>query len=226
MYELLRDLRYSFRMMIKDPGFTLVAVGTIALALGANTVVFSVIDGVLLRPLRYQDPDRLVAVFAAWKGRDEFQNPTSPAGYLDWKEQSQTLERMTAAHPWSATLTGVETPSLVSGLKTTYELFQLLGVSPLLGRTYLDRDESAGLDNVWLILGRGLKLSILGMVAGFGLTLLVSRALASRLYGISATDPPTLAAVAFFLLFVASLASYFPARRAAKLDPMVALRHQ
>jgi putative ABC transport system permease protein len=123
-----RDLRQGFRSLMRTPGFTIAALVALALGVGASTAVFSVVDAVLLRPLGYAEPDRLVVLL------HESAGPVSPANYLDWKEQSASFEAMGAAEYWTADLTGEERPERLRGLRLTPEVLPMLGVKPLLGR--------------------------------------------------------------------------------------------
>ncbi|MFQ5694509.1 MAG: ABC transporter permease, partial [Terriglobia bacterium] len=155
METLWQDVRYGARLLARKPGFTLVAVLTLALGTGANTAIFTVVNSVLLRPLPYQGSERLVAVFLHERLQNERLNPTSPANFLVWKQQSRTLEQMTAAHPWSPALTGRGQPDQLNGLRASASLFDLLGVEPLLGRTFLPEEGEPGGDRV-VVLGHGL----------------------------------------------------------------------
>lgn len=155
MDTLLQDLRYAVRQLLRAPGFAAVAVLTLALGIGANTAIFSVVRGVLLRPLEYRDAGRLVALFSEERDGTERRNPTSPANFLDWSEQSRSFQEMTAAQPWSPTLTGRDAPVQISALKATPSLFALLGVQPLLGRTFPPGEAVGGPEHV-VVLGFGL----------------------------------------------------------------------
>src|SRR6266566_902117 len=118
---LFQDLRYGARMLLKNPGFTAVAALTLALGIGANTAIFSVINGVLLRPLPYKEPHRLVTVLhGGW-------SPVSPADFLDWRQQQTVFERIAAAQYWGATLTRRDTPESIHGISMGDGLFELLG---------------------------------------------------------------------------------------------------
>jgi putative ABC transport system permease protein len=155
MDTLLQDLRQGVRQLLRAPGIFAVAVLTLALGIGASTAIFSVVRGVLLRPLEYRDPGRLVAIFSAERGGAETRNPSSPANFLDWSAQSRTVDQMTAAQPWSPTLTGSDAPVQLSALKATPSLFSLLGVQPMLGRTFPPGEVVGGPDHV-VVLGYSL----------------------------------------------------------------------
>jgi predicted permease len=155
MDTLLQDLRQGARQLLRAPGIFAVAVLTLALGIGASTAIFSVVRGVLLRPLEYNDPSRLVAIFSAERGGAETRNPSSPANFLDWSEESRTMSDMTAAQPWSPTLMGRDAPVQLSALKATPSLFSLLGVRPMLGRTFPPGEVVGGPDRV-VVLGYSL----------------------------------------------------------------------
>ncbi|MFL6254126.1 MAG: ABC transporter permease [Pyrinomonadaceae bacterium] len=143
-----QDLRYGLRMMRRGPGFAAVAVLTLALGIGANTAIFSVVNAVLLRPLPYRDPARLVTVLHdGWK-------PVAPANFLDWREQSSSFESIAAAQLWSLTLTGRERPEQLEVLQTSAEMFRVLGVDAALGRTFVAGEDQPGREHV-VVLSHG-----------------------------------------------------------------------
>ncbi|PYV41584.1 MAG: ABC transporter permease, partial [Acidobacteria bacterium] len=141
---MLNDLHYAVRMFRKNPGFTAVAALTLALGIGANTAIFSVVNAVLLRPLPYQQPDRLVMVWSHnTREKTDHQAPSYP-DYVDFRAQSQAFEELEAfGSSWSLNLTGDGPPERLTGAFATSGLFPLLGVSPALGRTFLPEEENS-----------------------------------------------------------------------------------
>jgi putative ABC transport system permease protein len=135
-----QDVRYAFRNMLRSPGFTLIAVTILALGIGANSAIFSVVNAVLLRPLAYKDSDRLVTVLHRGTG------PVSPANYLDWSQQSRSFEAMGAAQYWTSNLTETDAPEKVWGLRLTQTMLPLLGVEPMLGRMFAPGEDQPGAD--------------------------------------------------------------------------------
>jgi putative ABC transport system permease protein len=137
-----QDLRYGVRMLRKNPGFTAVAVLTLALGIGANTAIFSVVDAVLLRPLPFKDPGRLVMVWATWAKRGEQRVTVSPANFADWKEQSKTLENMTAMWSNGSLITVNGEPTAIPAMRVTSDFFDLLGVRPARGRVFSPEEQA------------------------------------------------------------------------------------
>ena len=155
METLWQDLRYALRMPFKNPGFTAVAVLTLALGIGANTAIFSVINTVLLRPLPYKDPDRLGMVWEDnTKGGYPRDTPAA-ANYVDWRDQNQVFESMAAMADQSFNLTGVGEPERIEGRRVSASLFPLLGVEPYLGRAFSPEEDQPGNNRV-VILSYGL----------------------------------------------------------------------
>jgi putative ABC transport system permease protein len=151
MLNTLSDLRYAFRSLRKAPGFTAVAVLTLALGVGANTAVFSLINAVLLRPLPYPQPERLVLV---WESAPFFgirDSPVAPANYVDWKARGRSFEEMGALEDWSYRLTGEGTPEVLEGSLATASLFRALRVRPMLGRIFRDDEDRPGAPKVAII---------------------------------------------------------------------------
>jgi putative ABC transport system permease protein len=171
MRTLLTDLRFGLRMLVKRPGFTTVAVLALALGIGANTAVFSVIRGVLLRPLPYSDPSRLVAIWESNLKANVQREPSSPPNLKDWSEQCRSFTGMAAyTLGWSPFTDSGEAEMLDVGYVTA-NYFDLLGVEPALGRAILPGDQNASVvllsDEFWdrrfgrdpHIIGRQLRLT-------------------------------------------------------------------
>ena len=151
MNTLLQDVRYGLRVLLKRPGFTAVAVVTLALGIGANTAIFSLVSAVLVRPLKYRDAERLVMVWesapAAGFPRD---NPAT-GNYADWKEQNQVFEDMAAVDQRTYDLTGEGEPEKLFAFGVTANFFPLLGSTPELGRTFLPEEDRPGAARVAVI---------------------------------------------------------------------------
>jgi putative ABC transport system permease protein len=153
MGTLLQDLRYAVRLLVKTPAFTLIAILTLALGIGANTTIFSVVNAVLLRPLAFRDPSRLVLTLE--------KNPAFTAvssisylNYLDWRDQSHSFESLEATRGTTLTLTGAGEPERLNARMATAGLFSLLGTHAMVGRTFLpDEDRPSGAPVVLLSYG-------------------------------------------------------------------------
>lgn len=137
---MLRDLRFAIRSLLKRPGFSLVIVVTLALGIGANTAIFSVVNAVLLSPLPYKQPERLFAVWAKNEKRNLTQQPVSYLNYLDWKEQNQVFEHLAAVRAESLNLTDQAEPERINGVRITVNILSLLGIKPALGRDFLPEE--------------------------------------------------------------------------------------
>ncbi len=136
-----QDLRYGFRMLRKNPGFTLVAVLTLALGIGANITIFSVVNSVLLRPLPYADADRLVFLWSESPKQNIRERTSAYANVSDWRDQNKSFEDLAVFDPTSVTLTGAAEPEQVESVRASANLFSLLGVAPALGRTFTADEE-------------------------------------------------------------------------------------
>ncbi|MGA2419245.1 MAG: ABC transporter permease [Candidatus Acidiferrum sp.] len=152
LHSVLSDCRYGLRQLRKSPGFTAVAISTLALGIGANTAIFSVIDAVILRPLPFRDPSRLVAVLSVdirdATGGGEISYPA----FLDWQSQTHSFEAMSVSNNSSFTYTGGEQPESVRGAIVSSNLFSLLGVPPVLGRAFTANEEHPGTEDFAVIL--------------------------------------------------------------------------
>ncbi|HXJ91923.1 MAG TPA: ABC transporter permease [Terriglobia bacterium] len=149
MSTLLSDLRYGLRMLTKNPGFSAVAILTLALGIGANTAIFSVVDAVLLRPLPYKDPAKLVVMRE--KTHRVGDVSVSYPDFLDWRQQSRTFAAMAAAHNVGFNLGGIAQPENVGGYAVSPNFLSLLGVKPILGRDFLPSEDAPGTAPVALL---------------------------------------------------------------------------
>ena len=152
---LVQDLRYAARMFRKNPGFTAVVVLTLALGIGANSALFSIIENVVLKPLPYADPDRLVQVWEDPSGRGEGRNSVSARMFASWKEQTTMFENISAIRSLALNLTGEGSPERLRGLQVSAGYLDIFRVSPALGRGFLPEEDQAGKDGV-VILTNGL----------------------------------------------------------------------
>ncbi|HEY6944624.1 MAG TPA: ABC transporter permease, partial [Candidatus Acidoferrum sp.] len=149
MRTLARNLRYALRGLKKNPGFTSVAVLTLALGIGANTAMFSIINAVLLRPLPYREPQNLVLLSEHWP-----QFPRLSLSYLnykDWRDQSRSFEAVGAVRNFVVTMTGIEEAERIPAQNITASLFDLVGVRPELGRPFDAVEDKPGAPPVVLI---------------------------------------------------------------------------
>ena len=152
MHTTLQDLRYAVRSLLKTPGFAVVAILTIALGIGANTAIFTVVNSLLLRPLPYANAERLVMVWQDWSARggpaDEW---GTPGNFVDWRAEQSLFQNVTAISGWRPTLTGDAEPESLVGEQVTYEYFSVLGVRPALGRDFRWEDDVPNAPRVAII---------------------------------------------------------------------------
>ncbi|CAN5707474.1 ABC transporter permease [soil metagenome] len=151
MDTLLQDLRYSLRRLAKSPAFTAIVVLTLALGIGANTAIFSAVNAVLLRPLPYHDPHRLVTIEHLYPSLDGMEAPVSVPGFLDYEKKGRSFESMAVQTGWQANLTGVGEPVRMQGQRVTGRFFATLEVPALLGRTLQPGEDAPGRDRVAVI---------------------------------------------------------------------------
>jgi putative ABC transport system permease protein len=151
--DVLRDVRYAVRQLARTPGFTLVAILTVGLGTGASSAIFSVVNGVLLRPLPYQNPDTLVRVHEIVPQYGRFS--VAPASFLDWRQQNTVFERIAAFTSSTATFTDASGPERITGAVVSADLFELLGVTPSLGRSFRADEDAPGKDTV-IVLSHGM----------------------------------------------------------------------
>jgi putative ABC transport system permease protein len=174
MGSLLQDLRYGIRMLAKSPGITFVAVTALALGIGANSVIFSSVNSMLVRPFPFKNLDRIVALWETAPKQEEDRISAAPANFLDWEAESKGFDLLAAGHHWDVNLTGAGVAERVEGYQVTANFFPLLGMAPQLGRSIVAPDFQLGRTSVvvlshgfWerhlgadaAIIGRGLHLN-------------------------------------------------------------------
>jgi putative ABC transport system permease protein len=267
MRTLWQDLRFGARMLLKKPGFTIVAVVTLALGIGANTAIFSLINAVLLKPLPFHEPAALVMADIRQMGVDapvkaEMFLPYQQHGFNPWMAPynlairvsgdpmslvaavSREIHAVDPNQPISviatmAKLLGEETEQRWVGmiLLATFAgvalLLAALGIYGVLAYFVAQRTREIGVrvalgartsDVMIMVMKQGMRLMLFGVGIGLIGGLALARLMKSLLFGVSATDPLTFVVVAALLASVAMAACYIPARRATKVDPVVALR--
>src|SRR5437773_1512867 len=182
MGTLVQDLRYGLRMLTKNPGFTAVAVVTLALGIGANTAVFSVLNAVLLRPLPYSQPDRLVSV-QSLDARTHASDNLSYPDFFDFRSRNHVFEHVVAYRDDQFTLTCFGEPMHLDGETVTWDLLPLLGARPTLGHCFLPSEEAPGTNLVVAAtyiqpelerLAGGTRRPLLVLLGAVGLVLLIA----------------------------------------------------
>jgi putative ABC transport system permease protein len=152
MQTLLQDLRYAVRMFLKTPAFTVITVFILALGIGANTAIFSVVNALLMRPLPYSNPDQLVMVWENLRKDNNPHNAVAPANFVDWKQQSKSFQQMAAfTAPVNYNFSGGDVPERVVAARVSAGFFQMLGVQPVQGRLFNDEEDQPGNNQVILI---------------------------------------------------------------------------
>src|SRR5215510_11284786 len=151
MDSLIKDISYGFRGLLKRPGFTAIAVVTLALGIGANTAIFSTVHALLFNPLPFPQQDRIVAIWDKNPSRGVERNEVAMANYLDWKAQSQSFEHLALERWWSTNLTAGDSPERVQGFQVTANFLDVLGVKPIKGRNFVEEENQPGKDAVAVI---------------------------------------------------------------------------
>jgi putative ABC transport system permease protein len=151
MENLRGDIRYAFRNLLRRPGFTLIAVITLALGIGANTAIFSAINALLLKPLPFPELDRVVAIWDKLPSRGVLHNEVAAANYFDWQSQNQSFEQLALFRWWSANLAGVDTPERIQGFLVTANYLDAIGMKPIMGRNFSPEENQPGKDTVAII---------------------------------------------------------------------------
>ena len=144
MNSILRDIRFGARNLLKRPGATMVALVTLALGIGVNTAIFSAVDSILLRPLPFKDPERVVSIWEQGLGQGIRQNEMAPANFFDLRNQTTGFEGIGAHGPQDINLTGAGEPERLNGELVTANVLSILGVEPALGRTFLTNEDQPG----------------------------------------------------------------------------------
>src|SRR5262245_37051920 len=142
MQTIFQDLRYGARMLFKNPGFAAVAMLTLALGIGANSAIFSIINSLLLRPLPYRDSERLAIIWTHSPGANVAQDWPSPGQFSAIKSQSSVVEELALAQGTPVNLTGLTAPERVGAVETSSVMFALLGAQPALGRVFLPEEDT------------------------------------------------------------------------------------
>jgi len=217
--ELWLDLRYGLRMLRKSPGFTAVAVVTLAIGIGSTTAVFGLVDCVLLKMLPVRNPEQLV-LFANVGGLN---TPFSYPHYRRLRDEGQLFEGVIA---FAATDLDASVDGKAERLQGQYGLlsYSVAGRTHEIGIRMAVGAQSR--DVLKLILGQGTLLTLLGISIGLVAAVGLSHFLSGLLYRVSAVDPLTYSVLSLAFILVASFACYIPARRATKVDPVVALRQE
>lgn len=151
MDSILRDLRFSVRSLLKRPGLTFIAIATLAIGIGANSAIFSVVNALLLKPLPFPDPERIVAVWDKVPSRGVERNEITVADYLDWQAQNKTFEHLGVYRWWSTNLTGGGSPERVQGFLVSSNFLDVVGVKPTMGRGFAADENQSGKDTVALL---------------------------------------------------------------------------
>jgi putative ABC transport system permease protein len=151
MDSLLRDLKFSTRSLLKRPALTIIATLTLAIGIGANSAIFSVVNALLLKPLPFPDPDRIVALWDKVPSRGVERNEVAVANYLDWRAQNKSFEQLGLYSWWSTNLTGSDSPERVQGFQVTPNFFEIVGVKPMMGRGFSAEEDQPGKDAVALL---------------------------------------------------------------------------
>ena len=143
-----QDIRFAMRMLRKNPGFTAVAVLTLALGIGASTAIFSMVNAAVLRPLPYKDAGRLITIWNYNRQRGFDMDQVSPLDFADWRSQNHVFQDIAASTEAEYTLTGAGEPALIIAYSFSADYFRVLGVAPILGRTFLPDEEQPGKNHV------------------------------------------------------------------------------
>ena len=153
-------MRYAIRRLIHQPGFTIIVVLTLALGIGANTAIFSLVNAVLLRPLPYDQPERLVTLDHFYPSLNNLEAGFAVPSYRDIRERTKIFETFAVMSGWNANLTGSGEPEKLNGAAATAEFFRVFGVAPLIGRTFAPNEDQAGREHVVVLQSRPLDAAL------------------------------------------------------------------
>jgi ABC-type lipoprotein release transport system permease subunit len=226
---MIQDLKLAIRTLAKTPAFTITAALTLALGIGANALMFSVVNAVLLRALPFRDPDQLLLLSSFSRQRDVGRIRASALDFADWRSQSTSFDAMAGHIGTGFTFTDGGAFALLA------LTLAAVGVFGVMSYLVTQRTQEIGVrmalgarpgDVVRLVVGRGLWLSLIGIAVGLAAALPLAGLMQQLLFGVTPTDATSFAAVAVVLAAVAAAASYLPARRATRVDPMTALRQE
>ena len=151
MDSILQDIRFAIRSLSRSRSFAVVAVLTLALGIGANTAIFSVLDGVMFKPLPFHEPERLVVPWETLRTREIMTGTVSYPNLEEWEDRNRTFTKIAGMHPEPFTLTGLGLPERVQGVRVTADFFQVLGVGPAQGRLFLPEDDEEGAVDVAVV---------------------------------------------------------------------------
>ncbi len=149
--SLLHDLRHGIRTLFKHPGFVITITLILALGIGANSTIFSVVNAILIRPLPYEAPDRIVMIWETNQSKSVKRSIVSPADFLDWREQNHVFDHLAAFRFWYYTVTGAGDPERYQGARVSAGFFPVLGVKPEFGRNFRPEEEQVGRDHVVIL---------------------------------------------------------------------------
>ena len=252
----MNDLRYALRTLVKNPGFTALAVLTLALGIGPNTAIFSLVYGVLLKPLPYPESDRLMGLAETYQGnRSELDVTYDEFRFL--ADHNPVFERLAVSTDVGFSATDARVPlgrvrtmeEILSASLAFHRFLMLLlvafaglavalaavGIYGVMSYVVMQSTREIGVrialgalprQVLGVVIGRGMLMAGSGAAVGLAGALALTRLLAHQLYDVQPTDALTFGAVTALLLLVALVACFLPARRATKVDPMVALRYE
>ena len=227
--ELAQDVTYASRQLWKSPGFSIVAILTLALGIGATTAIFSAVHAVVLRPLAVPDPDRIVAVYEFWRGNH---GSVSAGNFVDGVAMASSFSQRAAVQYSSFNVGDTADTERVIGARTTAGFFGVFSTPPALGRTYAAAEDQPGREQVVVLSHRlwtrrfGSDPSVVGRqirLSGRSYEVIGIMPLANQLFSVKPHDPVTFGLVTAGLAAIALVASLVPAARAASVDPTKAL---